>query len=126
MGKASSAKRLRGSSATLHTESNVSFSHTHPSVLHRSLLDTIPHTLLIQYVWLLLSCCCFPATAAVAGFCHFATAVFVFIPSYHTEKQSHKWENYDTLLTRSSTASTLPSVIAYQTVSDGFMSSCLS
>lgn len=55
MGKASSAKMLRGSSATLHTESNVPCSHTHLSVLHRSLLDTIPHTLHIQYVWLLLS-----------------------------------------------------------------------
>lgn len=48
MGK---AKMLTGSSATLHTESNVPCSHTHLAVLHRRLLDTIPHTLHIQRVW---------------------------------------------------------------------------
>lgn len=57
MGKGSPAKRLRGSSATLHTESNVPCSHTNLSVLHRSLLDTIPqtlHTVCLAAVFLLL------------------------------------------------------------------------
>lgn len=43
MDKVSSAKMLRGSSAALHAESNVPCTQT-PIFLHRSLLDTIPHT----------------------------------------------------------------------------------
>lgn len=44
MDKVGSAKMLRGSFAALHAESNVPRTQT-PIFLHRSLLDTIPHTL---------------------------------------------------------------------------------
>lgn len=67
--------------------------------------------------------CCSPAaaaaaaaaaTAAVAGFCHFATAVFVFIATKHTLKCSDKWGKMRSRYTSLSTAAALPSVIVYQ------------
>lgn len=82
---------LRGSSATLHTESNVPCTHT-PILLHRSLLDTISHTLHGQYAWLLLDCCCC-CCCCDCSCCWFLLIYrhsFFFFITMHTNKLSEK------------------------------------
>lgn len=83
MGKVSSAKMLRGSSATLHTESNVPCTHT-PIFLHRSLLDpSFTHC-----NGSALGCCCY---CYCSFFCYIISTVFVF----RATRPSNSSEQYE-------------------------------